>query len=112
MTRSEVVAATIAELGAPAFWGFPDEDACVVRMNFTPAGARGGGEYSTAYYSADQVRALLADRAAPGLLDALIDLEAMAERYRPPGYPIPDAQKRARAAIAKAGIPIPGQGGS
>ena len=36
------------------------------------------------------------------LLDALIELEAMADRYRPPGYPIPDAQKKARAAIARA----------
>lgn len=36
------------------------------------------------------------------LLDALRDLEAMAERYRQPGYPVPDAQKKARAVIAKA----------
>jgi hypothetical protein len=41
--------------------------------------------------------------AAPMLLEALRDLEAMAERYRPPGYPIPDAQKKARTAIAAAG---------
>ena len=40
--------------------------------------------------------------AAPELLAALRDLEAMAERYRQPGAPIPDAQKKARAAIAKA----------
>lgn len=40
--------------------------------------------------------------AAPDLLEALVALEAMAERYRPIGYPIPDAQKAARAAIAKA----------
>ena len=40
--------------------------------------------------------------AAPDLLDALRDLEAMAERYRQPGAPIPDAQKKARAAITKA----------
>ena len=40
--------------------------------------------------------------AAPDLLSALRDLEAMAERYRQPGAPIPDAQKKARAAIAKA----------
>ena len=33
-------------------------------------------------------------------LDALRDLEAMAERYHPSGYPVPDAQKKARAAIA------------
>ena len=32
--------------------------------------------------------------------DALAALEAMAERYRPPGYPMPDAQKQARAALA------------
>ena len=32
--------------------------------------------------------------------DALAAPEAMAERYRPPGYPMPDAQKQARAAIA------------
>jgi hypothetical protein len=36
------------------------------------------------------------------LLGALRDLEAMVERYRQPGYPIPAAQKAARAAIAKA----------
>ena len=35
------------------------------------------------------------------LLDALRELDAMAERYRPPGYPVPDAQKKARATIAK-----------
>jgi hypothetical protein len=40
--------------------------------------------------------------AAPELLEALIKLEAMAERYRPQGAPLPDAQKQARAAIAKA----------
>lgn len=40
--------------------------------------------------------------AAPDLLEALRDLEAMAERYRPPGNSMPDAQKKARAAIAKA----------
>ena len=40
--------------------------------------------------------------AAPELLAALRDLEAMAERYRPPGYPVPEAQKKARAVIAKA----------
>ena len=40
--------------------------------------------------------------AAPDSLSALRDLEAMAERYRQPGAPIPDAQKKARAAIAKA----------
>ena len=40
--------------------------------------------------------------AAPELLSALRDLEAMAERYRQPGAPIPDAQKKARAAIVKA----------
>lgn len=40
--------------------------------------------------------------AAPDLLSALRDLEAMAERYRQPGAPIPDAQKKARAAMAKA----------
>lgn len=34
--------------------------------------------------------------------EALKQLEAMAERYRPPGYPIPDAQKLARAVIYKA----------
>jgi hypothetical protein len=42
--------------------------------------------------------------AAPDLLEALINLEAMAERYRQTGAPIPDAQKSARAAIAKAVI--------
>lgn len=36
------------------------------------------------------------------LVDALKGLEAMAERYRPPGYAIPDAQMFARAALAKA----------
>ena len=36
------------------------------------------------------------------LLAALRDLEAMAERYRPPGYPVPDAQIKARAVIAAA----------
>jgi hypothetical protein len=36
------------------------------------------------------------------LLNALRELEGLAERYRPPGYPIPDAQKKARAAIAAA----------
>ena len=40
--------------------------------------------------------------AAPDLLAALQDLEAMAERYRQPGAPIPDAQKKALSAIAKA----------
>ncbi len=40
--------------------------------------------------------------AAPLLLEALIALDAMAERYRPSGYPIPDEQKLARAAIALA----------
>lgn len=40
--------------------------------------------------------------AAPDLLEALINLEAMTERYRQSGAPIPDAQKSARAAIAKA----------
>jgi hypothetical protein len=40
--------------------------------------------------------------AAPELLAALRDLEAMAERYRPAGAPIPESQKRARSAIAKA----------
>jgi hypothetical protein len=40
--------------------------------------------------------------AAPDLLEALINLEAMTERYRQTGAPIPDAQKSARAAIAKA----------
>lgn len=36
------------------------------------------------------------------LLEALRKLEAMAERYRPPGYPVPDAQKVARTAITRA----------
>jgi type VI protein secretion system component VasF len=36
------------------------------------------------------------------LLEALKDLEVMAERYRQSGMPIPDAQKTARAAILKA----------
>jgi hypothetical protein len=36
------------------------------------------------------------------LLAALRNLEAMAERYRAPGLPVPDAQKTARDAIAKA----------
>ncbi len=36
------------------------------------------------------------------LVEALRGLEGMAERYREPGAPIPDAQKKARAAIAKA----------
>lgn len=36
------------------------------------------------------------------LLEALRKLEAMAERYRPPGYPVPDAQKVARFAITRA----------
>jgi hypothetical protein len=40
--------------------------------------------------------------AAPDLLEALINLEDMTERYRQTGAPIPDAQKSARAAIAKA----------
>lgn len=35
------------------------------------------------------------------LVEALIGLEAMAERYRAPGAPMPDAQKAARAVIAK-----------
>lgn len=38
------------------------------------------------------------------LLEALIELEAMAERYRFPGGPIPDAQQKARAAIASATV--------
>jgi hypothetical protein len=37
---------------------------------------------------------------------ALVGLEAMAERYRPPGYPIPDAQKVARAALAQKAEPV------
>lgn len=60
MTRNDEVTGIIAELGQPAFWGFPDEDECLVNMNFSPCGARAGGEYPTAYYSAEQVRALLA----------------------------------------------------
>lgn len=45
----------------------------------------------------DSLRATAGD-----LLVALRDLEAMAERYRQPGYPVPYVQKRAIAAIAKA----------
>jgi hypothetical protein len=40
--------------------------------------------------------ALMAD----ACIVALRELEAMAERYRPPGYPIPDAQRKAREALA------------
>jgi len=36
------------------------------------------------------------------VLAALKDADALLERYRPPGYPVPDAQKRLRAAIASA----------
>lgn len=36
------------------------------------------------------------------LLEALRELEGMAERYRPPGASMPDAQNKARAAIRRA----------
>jgi hypothetical protein len=47
----------------------------------------------------DAVLELLAINAE--LVEALKMLEAMAERYRPPGYPTPDAQTIARAALAR-----------
>jgi hypothetical protein len=48
----------------------------------------------------DEIDKLKAENA--GLLGALVKLEAMSERYRPVGYPLPDAQLEARAAIASA----------
>ena len=59
------------------------------------------GTTKTGYWeAAAELRRLHAVNA--DLLEALLNLEAMAERYSPPGYPIPDAQKAARTAIAKA----------
>lgn len=75
----------------------PDLGRVAMMMNLKGAhglaGRRSGAE------SAANCRLIAA---APDLLSALRDLEAMAERYRQPGAPIPDAQKKARAAIAKA----------
>lgn len=63
MTRNNEVVDIVTELGEPAFWGFVDKDACCVNMNFSPCGAKAPGVYATAFYSADQVRALLAAQA-------------------------------------------------
>jgi len=64
-----------------------------------------GKTVTQCYYSSGDEQAIHDARliaAAPELLAALVKLEAMAERYRPAGYPIPDAQKAARAAISLA----------
>jgi len=75
----------------------PDLGRVAMMMNLK--GAHGLGGRRSGAESAANCRLIAA---APDLLSALRDLEAMAERYRQPGAPIPDAQKKARAAIAKA----------
>ena len=56
-------------------------------------------DLNTLLVNRDSILELLAINAE--LVEALKMLEAMAERYRPPGYPTPDAQKIARAALAR-----------
>lgn len=57
-------------------------------------------EIDTRLQAADELERL--ERVNAELVEALTDLEAMAERYRQPGYSIPDAQKKARAALTTA----------
>lgn len=62
-----------------------------------------GWKNREALYPASQVHAYArqhAEARCAALVEALRDLEAMAERYRPLGAPIPDAQKKVRTAIA------------
>ena len=75
MDRNDYINATVADLGKPAFWGFMEEDECDVRVNYSPAAPRHTGEYSVAYYSAEQVRALLAAQ-APSIDDLCARIKA------------------------------------